>query len=285
MANAGVGPVVSAAWLKAHLGEADLQVIDGSWHLPVRKRDAAAEYVAGHIPGAIPLDIDTVADPAPPPPGRMLPSAERFAEQVGLLGLRPEAHLVVYDAVGMYSSARVWWMFRTFGHRAISVLEGGLPAWNAAGGPMESGAPRRRDAVAWPVRPANQGVRDWRAVLRNIETREAQLVDVRPPEQFRGSTAANYPGVRDGHIPGAISLPRNEFLLANDTFPPPEAIENAIRKAGVDPDRPIIASCGSGVTACILALALELTGRQPCAVYDGSWEEWGHRSDLPATTD
>jgi thiosulfate/3-mercaptopyruvate sulfurtransferase len=277
--------IVGAKWLFDHLDDPNIQVIDGSWHIPGRGRDARQEHVAQRIPGAIHLDIDKVADPAPAPPGRMLPSSARFAEQVGLLGLRPEAHLVVYDTPGMYSAARVWWLFNTFGHERISVMEGGMPAWKQIGGPIESGPAPVQMATAWPVKPARDTTRSWKQVLQNIETRDAQLIDVRPPEMFNGSTAHLYPGVRDGHIPGALNVPRKFFMNPDDTFPEPAEIERGLRAAGIDLDRPIIISCGSGVTACILSLAMELTGRKSTPIYDGSWEEWGMRADLPATMD
>lgn len=277
--------VVDPEWLLREIGNPGIQVIDGSWHIPNRGRDARKEYLAERISGAVHLDIDKVADPAPPPPGRMLPSPQRFAEQVGLLGLRPDAHLIVYDTPGMYSAARVWWLFNTFGHERVSVLQGGMPAWKQAGGAVESGPSAPLPATSWPILPARDAVRSWQQVLANIETRQAQLVDVRPPEMFNGSTAHLYPGVRDGHIPGAVNVPRKFFLNADNTFQSPEAIENGLRQAGIDPDKPMIISCGSGVTACILALALELTGRKVPPVYDGSWEEWGMRMDLPATMD
>jgi thiosulfate/3-mercaptopyruvate sulfurtransferase len=279
-----VPPVVSAAWLLTRLGQPDLQVIDGSWHLPIQRRDAVADFIAARIPGAIAMDIDTVAARIPAPPGRMLPPADLFAMEVGHLGIRPDAHLVVYDSIGLYSAARVWWMFRTFGHARISVLEGGLPAWQRAGGKIESGPTARPAPTLWPTRPARDAVRDWRQVLANIDSWAEQLVDVRPAAAFRGSTDSLYPGVRDGHIPGAINLSQRDLLLADATFRPAAEIERILTEAGIDLNRPIVATCGSGVTACILALALEVTGRDACPIYDGSWEEWGQRADLPATT-
>ncbi|WP_431283125.1 sulfurtransferase [Humitalea sp. 24SJ18S-53] len=277
-----VPPVVSAAWLAA---APDVQIIDGSWHLPVQGRDAVADYIAQRIPGAVHLDIDTVAARIPGPPGRMMPPPDIFAEEVGKLGLRPDAHLVVYDSVGMYSAARVWWLFRSFGHARVSVMEGGLPAWIRAGGRIESGPPKPLPPTTWPQRPPADAVRNWQQVLANIDSHVEQLIDVRPAASFHGSTAAQYPGVRDGHIPGAVNLSQRDLLNADATFKPAAEIEAIIAAHGVAIDAPIIATCGSGVTACILSLALAVTGREPCPIYDGSWEEWGMRRDLPATVD
>lgn len=271
-------PLVDAA----RLDDPAVQVIDGSWHLPIQGRDARAEHRAQRIPGAVHLDIDVVAARIPGPPNRMLPPPDVFAEEVGRLGIRPDAHLVVYDTLGLYSAARVWWMFTVYGHERVSVLDGGLPAWIKAGGPLESGAAPAMPPTRWSVGPPLPKVRDWRQVLANIDSQAEQLVDVRPAAMFNGSTAAQYPGVRDGHIPGAVNLSQRDLLHPDATFRTDAEIRALLAARGVELGRPIIATCGSGVTACILALALATIGEETCAIYDGSWEEWGTRRDLPS---
>lgn len=273
-------PLVTADWLQLHLGRPGLKVLDGTFHTPDKKRDARAEFRAGHIPGAVFFDIDRIADDTPAPPSRMLPKGAIFAREVGELGLGPGDAIVVYDTIGMYSAARVWWMFRSFGHRAVAVLDGGLPAWTRAGGALETGEPAIAHTV-WPQREPLPSTRDWRQILDNISTRREQLVDVRPPEIFNGDAGNIYAGVRSGHIPGAVNVSQRTLLNPDGTFREPAEIDAIVRASGIDPEKPIVATCGSGVTACILSLALELTGHGACPIYDGSWEEWGVRRDLP----
>ncbi len=281
-ATQSVPAIVSAAWLLANRKDPTVQVIDATWHLAAQNRNAKAEFEEGHIPGSLYADLDSVCDPRPGPPNRMLPSAEFFAGRMAELGVRPNAHLIVYDGVGLYSAARLWWMLRVFGHDRVSVLDGGLPAWTRAGGPLQTGPGAPAARTTWPVRAEPDGVvRTWEQVLDNISTAREQLVDVRPPAMFDGDTSNLYPGVRPGHIPRSVNLPQRSLLREDGTFKDPDEIRAMFHFADVDLRQPIVATCGSGVTACILSLALQIIKVEPCPIYDGSWEEWGMREDLP----
>ena len=276
---------VSAQWLLQHLGDHNLQILDASWHVPDNSPSGRLEAEKEHIPGALYVDIDEVAASRSEPPYRMMPSPALFAERVGYLGIRPEAQLIVYDNAGLYSAARVWWMFRSMGHAKIAVLDGGLPAWKAAGGVVEQGPFKPRASVAWPSLRCADTVRSWSEVLENLTTQAAQLVDVRSAGMFNGDTSDRYPGVRPGHIPTAINLSQRLLRDEHHLFKSPDEMKRIFSEHGIDLKQPIIATCGSGVTACILALAIELVGEGACSVYDGSWEEWGGRPDLPAVVD
>ena len=275
---------VDADWLRENIAGAT--VVDATYHLPGLGRDARAEYRAAHIPGAVFFDIDDIADPAPPAGlTHMLPDSGTFAAKVGALGVSRDSHVVAYDTRGLYSAARVWWMFRVFGHDRVSVLDGGFPAWRAAGGPVESGvfAPAPAGYAAPP--PRHELVRDRKAVRRALDENAAQLVDARKAERFTGAEADPYPGVRSGgHMPGALSLPWERLLADGARIPDAAETRARFAAAGFDWDRPAICTCGSGVTACILALALDEAGKRDWSVYDGSWAEWGARPDLPIAT-
>jgi thiosulfate/3-mercaptopyruvate sulfurtransferase len=275
-------PVVTTEWLAQHLREPDVRVVDGTWHMPQAQRDARAEFHAAHIPGSVFFDIDAIADRTTSLP-HMLPSADEFGAAVGALGIGNDHRVVVYDVRGVVSAARVWWTFRAFGHDAVAVLDGGLKKWRAEGRPVESGdaAPSRRPFTA-RLRP--ELVRDVESMRANVAGRIAQVLDARSAGRFAGTEPEPRAGLRGGHIPGSLNLPYETLYRPDGTLKPPDELRGAVTAAGVDLGRPIVTSCGSGVTASVLALALYLIGRRDVAVYDGSWSEWGSRSDTPVET-
>ncbi len=271
-------PIVSADWLAKNLGADNLVVIDASWYLPAMNRDGAAEYAQGHIPGAVFFDIDGVSDHSTPLP-HMLPDGATFAAAVGAMGVDNDTNVVVYDGGGIFSAPRLWWMFRVFGHDKVAVLDGGTPAWKAAGGAVEVTKPAPAPKKFTPrLRPEMLArLDDVRVVL---ERKSAQVFDARPAARFRGEAPEPRPGLRSGHMLGSFSLPASE-MLANGHLKTPEAIMALFEAAGADWTGPIITSCGSGVSAAILSLALERIGKPSGKLYDGSWTEWGSRADTP----
>jgi thiosulfate/3-mercaptopyruvate sulfurtransferase len=280
------GPLVDPAWLVASLGAADLRVIDATWYAPIDDKDARAEFTAGHIPGAVYIDISDVCDPGHSAP-HMLPPAELFADFIGAAGIDGDCRIVVYDN-GEYAATRLWWMFRVFGHDRVALLDGGLAGWSAAGGGLETATPAPAPSPAPAVfkavfRPGL--IRSMADVLANIG-RDAgdreQMVDARPPARFAGELPEMRPGLLSGHIPGSVNLHYADLIDDHSgRFRAAAEIEQAFRDRGIDLDRPVVATCGSGVSACHLALGLFLTGRSDVPVYDGSWAEWGAHPDNP----
>ncbi len=275
--------LVATEWLAEHIGAPDVRPVDASWYMPAMNRDAKAEYEARHIPGAVFFDIDEIADTESGLP-HTLPSAEKFSARVRRLGLGDGARIVVYDGAGLFSAARVWWMFRIFGHDDVAVLDGGLPKWLGEGRPTESDPPIPRERH-FTARVNTPLVRDLEQMKANLAAAREQVVDVRSAGRFAGTEPEPWPELRGGHIPGSLNLPFERLLDADSgAMLPVEEIAARFEEAGVDLARPVVATCGSGVTAGILALGLHLLGHRDYAVYDGSWSEWGGRADTPVET-
>ena len=280
MPYANPDALVETDWLADNLGT--VKVLDGSWYLPTQMRDPVAEYHAGHIPGAQFFHIDDIADPNSDLP-HMLPSAADFATAVGSMGISNKDRVVVYDGMGLQSAARVWWEFRAFGHDNVALLNGGLPKWTAEGRPLETDVPAPAPATFnAALNPAL--VRSVEQLLANTETRAEQVLDVRPRGRYDGTDAEPRPGVRSGHIPGAKHLVYTDILNDDRTLKDAEALRAALDGSGIDLNGPVVTSCGSGITASAMALGLHLIGHDQWAVYDGSWTEWGGRTDTPIET-
>jgi thiosulfate/3-mercaptopyruvate sulfurtransferase len=266
------------AWLNARLGDPSVGIVDASWYLPTMNRDGKAEYLAAHIPGAVHFDIDAVKDDASPLP-HMLPPPAVFAAAVGAMGLSEAMTLVIYDGAGLFAAPRVRWTFKVMGAKDVRLLDGGFPAWQAAGYRIASGPPTPTPRVFRPAFDAS-AVADLAAVKAALGGRDTQVVDARPAARFRGEAPEPRPGVAAGHMPGSYNLPFDQ-IVKDGALVAPEAVKAAFTAAGADLARPVITSCGSGVSAAILSLALETTGAEAKALYDGSWAEWGTRDDCP----
>ncbi len=276
-------PVVSCAWLAERLEAPDIRVIDATWFLPGDQRDAKALYTERRIPGAIFFDIDDIADHDTDLP-HMLPSPERFASRMKKLGVGDGARAIVYDNQGLFSAARVWWTFRVMGHDDVAVLDGGFPAWERGGYPFETGAPPKHMERHFTARMRNDLVRDLADMRRAIDGGKTPILDARPAPRFRGEAAEPRPGLKSGHMPGARSVPSSSLVNENGELRSVDELNRIFAEAGADPNQQAICTCGSGVTAAIIALALARLGRWDAAVYDGSWAEWGSRDDTPVVT-
>jgi thiosulfate/3-mercaptopyruvate sulfurtransferase len=278
-----MGPLVNTDWLAMELGKPDLVVFDATKYLPNEDKDGLAEFRGAHIPGARYFDIDQIADPDTDLP-HMVPTAGRFAKLIGQLGVSNTSRVVFYDQKGLASAARGWWLMGLFGHDNAAVLDGGLPKWQREGRAIESGEPPMPRAAEYRPDLRATRVRGIGDLLRNVKAQEELVLDARAAGRFTGEVPEPRAGMRSGHIPGSASLPYTDLLNADGTFRPVDAVRARLAQAGVDGKRPVVTSCGSGVTACILTLGLRLAGLPEGAVYDGSWTEWGGRADTPVAT-
>ena len=274
--------LVTTEWLAGQPGANDLRIVDASYFLPEMGRDARAEFEAAHIPGAVFMDLGELVDTNSRLPG-MVPSPEKFASRCQAIGLGDGSRIVVYDNAPHRTSARAWWMLNLFGAHEVAILDGGFDKWKAEGRAVESGKPvvRHRHFTVW--KDTDQ-IRDLVQMKDNLKTKKAQVVDARSAARFCGEEPEARPGVRPGHIPGSFNLPYTELFNADGTYKQGDALRAAFRDVGVDPGKPVVTTCGSGVTAAVLSFGLHFLGAKPTALYDGSWAEWGGASDTPVVT-
>lgn len=275
--------IVSTEWLEAHLNSPDIAILDASWHLPTAKRDPKQEFLAAHIPGAQFFDIDELSDTSSPLP-HMLPSPEKFSSRMRKMGVGDGKRVIAYDSAGLFSAARCWWMLKVFGHDDVAVLDGGLKKWLAEGRPTEDGPALKPQERHFTARSRPFMVRDMKEVATALASGTAQVADARSGTRFRGEEVEPRPGVRAGHMPGAKNVHYASLLNPDGTLKSKDAIAETFRAAGIDLAKPVITSCGSGVTAAFLTLGLTLIGAKDHALYDGSWTEWGGSADMKVAT-